>query len=380
MRQALTNANPAGPTQNPSAREVRYTTDPEPESRGTPRSRAQPLRQDTCVSSDKTPVSPLEDPEDEEVPRERITWAARHEGFCRSLLPGSVEKLARRWGCSTEAVQRLRPGFDPEKGAFIFPMENGEGGIVGLRARGPGGAKWIMAGGRPGLFVPEGVIPADAELIVEGESDTAAALSLGIPAVGQPSANAPAGNVLRFLGPNVVPCPCIVGDNDTPGRTGAEALAADLLDEGTPCRVLMPPDPHNDLRDWLGGGLTAEALRAAVNEQPVRFPEPHRRVPGYFRVPNAGPRAGLIARIGSGGFALACLLESFDRGDGSIFPEREELAKLLGVSTRTVDRYKHKLERSGVLRWKRGRRGRCNEYALDFGPCREIYGKRPRNA
>jgi len=94
--------------------------------------------------------------------------------------------------------------------------------------------------------------------------------------------------------------------------------------------------------------------------------------------PNALLRSGIVARIDAGPFALACILKSFYGADGRIFPDREDLARLMGCVVSTVDRHKRTLEREGIIVWKRGGSKRTNEYRVDFGPLRKWVKKLPK--
>ncbi len=105
-------------------------------------------------------------------------------------------------------------------------------------------------------------------VIVEGMSDTAAALDLGFVAVGRPSNLAGLG----YLKELVRGRPCIIiGENDQksdgrwPGRQGLEA-AFETLKNTSQARKLMPPEGFKDLREWKASGLTAESLMAYAEE------------------------------------------------------------------------------------------------------------------
>lgn len=178
---------------------------------------------------------------------------------------------------------------------------------------------------------------------------------------------------VAFIRRRVNPCPCIVGDNDESGRNGAETLASALLLAGVPCRVLFPPEPHKDLRDWLKGGLTTHALQAAVGKCRVRYPEGWVR--GFTQMPHAPVRAGVIARIGPNAWAVLSAIAAFCGAEGESIPSRETLASLVGFSVDSVDRAKRTLHEAGYLTWYRGglrKRGVeviSNRYFIDFGPC-----------
>jgi len=340
-------------------------------------------------------VRPLEDTTENNdgfIGEEPCGWAARAAQYEQAVSEKSVAGLSRKWGVSVESLKALGVGFDGA--AFTFPMKDGEGRIVGLRRRFRTGEKATADGSKNGLFIPEasslktfrsllcvqgrarvrgsiahgraeGVTPGAVQVICEGESDTAAALTLGFAAVGRPGWGACNGEVVKFVGACPVACPCIVADNDENGRAGAESLSEDLAAAGIPCRVLRPPEGVADLRAWVGQGLTADDLRKHIGRAAPRWPDVKSWPPGFAAIPNALLRRGIVAQIGAGPWALACLLKSF--GERS-FPPREILAELLGVSPATVDRWKAVLLGAGMLRWRRGRTGRANEYTVTLGP------------
>ncbi len=166
-------------------------------------------------------------------------------------------------GVGMDALESLEPAFDPMHQAFAFPMRDGEGRVVGIRLRAENGHKWAVRGSREGLFYAPGM--AARELVVcEGPTDAAAALTLGLAAVGRPScagAGAALAGLCRRLRVRAV---TIVADNDAPKRRpdgavwrpgveGAEALARSIK---RMFRVVVPP--AKDLRAWVCDGGTAE--------------------------------------------------------------------------------------------------------------------------
>jgi hypothetical protein len=348
----------------------------------------------TPAPSDNAPVRALEEPEEEatlgkgtktgagEVVSSPVVapdavavpdWAALAKQFSGQVRDGTLRQLAKDFGVSADSLRRLGIGYDKGKDAFTFPMADAAGRIVGLRYRPRKNPhqKYAAEGGQLGLFIPEDVTAGTAQIVNESESDCAAAITLGFGAVALPGAGQCLDALGAFLRQSPVACPCIIGDADEAGRRGAERAADALLAAGIPCRVLIPPDPHKDLRAWLQAGLTAGELRKAIAAEPVRYPERAAGwIPGYSRPSNNFTRRALPL-LGAGPFALAVLLASFDAGNGKVFPDRATLAKTMDVSAATVDRWKRELAKAGVLRWRRGRKGRCNDYSIDFGPCKE---------
>ena len=98
-------------------------------------------------------------------------------------------------------------------------------------------------------------------LVVEGASDVAAGMDLGFTVVGRPSAES-----VAFLGGLVAGCSvCILGENDAgAGKSGMEKTFVALRDACKSISKLLPPEGVKDLRVWVQGGLTQDALLQAI--------------------------------------------------------------------------------------------------------------------
>ncbi|MDD5704946.1 MAG: hypothetical protein PHR35_03415 [Kiritimatiellae bacterium] len=188
--------------------------------------------------------------------------------------------LRRRWdwrwcdgfsldlGVDMAALEALEPAYDGVNEAFAFPMRNGDGGVCGIRLRARNGRKWSVRGSCEGLFFERDLSVRDDLVVCEGPTDTAAALTLGLCAVGRPSCSG--GNdalaaLVRRLGVRRV---TLVADHDAPhrrpdgsvwypGRDGAAAMARALR---RAWRMVMPP--AKNLRAWLHEGATREQFDA----------------------------------------------------------------------------------------------------------------------
>ncbi len=99
-------------------------------------------------------------------------------------------------------------------------------------------------------------------LVVEGQSDTAAALTLGFQAVGKPSASGGLPMLRTLLaGRHVV----VIGENDSgAGQEGMEKTFEALKKSAASLVKLMPPAGVKDLRAWVRWGLNAETLLAEI--------------------------------------------------------------------------------------------------------------------
>ncbi|HEV58870.1 MAG TPA: DUF3987 domain-containing protein, partial [Phycisphaerales bacterium] len=161
----------------------------------------------------------------------------------------ALTRWAERLGVSADSLDRLGATVDPE-GAIVFPMQDAERNIIGHRRRLPFGQKLSIKGSKNGLFVPTGPHDYERLYIAEGPTDTAALLSMDLPAIGLPGTGQCIDSAVSFVRQRGVREVVIVSDRDDAGRLGAKKLA-EALEGVCSVRVCEPPEPHKDLRDWL---------------------------------------------------------------------------------------------------------------------------------
>lgn len=178
--------------------------------------------------------------------------------------------LAGKLGVSAASLDALAPAADFIAKAFAFPMRDGHGKVVGIRYRAMDGSKWSKTGSAQGLFYRSDIQPCRVIAVCEGPTDTAAALTLGLSAVGRASCNG-GEDMLNVLFTRLGVDECvIVADNDgekldayghrmEPGLNGALKLASRLC---VPSRIIIPP--CKDIRLWVRSGATLEAFDALV--------------------------------------------------------------------------------------------------------------------
>jgi hypothetical protein len=174
--------------------------------------------------------------------------------------------LASALGASTEALRRLRVGYVPQEAEdapdhWLFPERDGGGRIIGLLRRYLNGRKRQVAHTRRGLIYDPDRVPGAGELVlvVEGASDVAAGLTVGLCVVGRPNNLGGVEDLARLLGgvarqgAQVV----VLGENDRkpsgvwPGKEGAEHVASELAAAwGLPVGWALPPEGVKDLRKW----------------------------------------------------------------------------------------------------------------------------------
>jgi hypothetical protein len=188
----------------------------------------------------------------------------QHQANARELY-----LLAGILGVRPDVLTQLRLGYVPESEGepehWLFPEMDASGKVIGLLRRYATGKKKRMAGAQCGLIYDPQATIADTLLIVEGPTDVAAALTMGLSVVGRPN-NLGGAELLAPMirqrleerGGVIV----ILGENDEreqkdgtslwPGRDGALHVAG-LLSRLTGRRIAwcMPPAGVKDLREWL---------------------------------------------------------------------------------------------------------------------------------
>lgn len=147
-------------------------------------------------------------------------------------------------GLSLESLRAMGTGWNGT--AWTFPMRNWREEIVGFRTRTEDGQKFAIKGSRSGLFIPAGRQRGSGLVwIVEGPTDVAAMVEMGLNAIGRPSCRGCEQEIVRWTrGMQVV----VVADNDDPGIAGAESLIQTLHGSGTRSTMVLPPFGMKDSR------------------------------------------------------------------------------------------------------------------------------------
>lgn len=169
-------------------------------------------------------------------------------------------RLAKKLGIHWEGLKKIGVGWNSQDRFWSFPEKDASGNIIGISRRFEDGTKKRLKGGKAGLTYPEfwntGTGPV---FLVEGGSDTAALIGVGLSAVGRPS-NLGGVALLEELLTSIPRDQDIIvlGERDEkpngrwPGKEGAVKTAirlADALDR----TILwsLPPDDAKDARDWI---------------------------------------------------------------------------------------------------------------------------------
>jgi 5S rRNA maturation endonuclease (ribonuclease M5) len=212
------------------------------------------------------------------------------------------EALLRKWRGSQngqlepfqDALRALGCVWAGDHRAFAFPMVDAQRRVIGIRLRNERGEKWAVKGSRSGLFMnlilpavpvlaePRKRLPSDTSgearestkvdrtsesletradsrggrqlLIVEGPTDTAAAIDLGFSVIGRPACLGCEDMIVQMAkgypgGPLF-----IIADSDAPGQRGASRLQEKLR------KAKIVTLPAKDLRSFVNSGGTREIL------------------------------------------------------------------------------------------------------------------------
>jgi len=167
--------------------------------------------------------------------------------------PRRLQELAERLGVSADALRRLGCGWNGQ--AWTLPMWR-QSRVARLKHRWPDGRKDCQRGSKLGLLLPDGQMPkAETVLVVEGESDLTAALTLGFEGIGLLGVL----NCWELLadvirGRNVVVC----FDADRSGQTAADSLIRKLAPRCRSIRRIVPDakDPRLAPGQANGRGTT----------------------------------------------------------------------------------------------------------------------------
>ena len=127
-------------------------------------------------------------------------------------------------------------------------MCDGWGNMVGIRLRNERG-KFAVRGSRQGIFLAA-VAAQETLFVCEGPTDTAAAVELGLFAVGRPNCGCGGAEVAVFARRQACRRVVVISDNDKAGLDGARKVGGELP---LPFAVYVPP--AKDVREFvrLGG-------------------------------------------------------------------------------------------------------------------------------
>lgn len=148
-------------------------------------------------------------------------------------------------------------------GAWAFPMKSPDGKVIGIRLRNDKGDKWAVKGSKSGLFIPNDYTFIDDRVLylVEGPTDLAAAMTIGLRAFGRAACVGQENFILQYIAKQKIERLVIVTDNDEPGLRGAEKLQSML--SILSC-VWVPP--CKDIREFVNLGGNYNTMQAILKE------------------------------------------------------------------------------------------------------------------
>ena len=124
-----------------------------------------------------------------------INAAKMMREWLAATSPAELEDFASSLGVSTASLTAVGAAWAASHTAWAFPTCDGYGNMVGIRLRNERG-KFAVRGSRQGLFLAS--VPVQKTLFVcEGPTDTAAAIDLGLFAVGRPNCSLSSPPTLR---------------------------------------------------------------------------------------------------------------------------------------------------------------------------------------
>jgi hypothetical protein len=168
-----------------------------------------------------------------------------------------LDGFAMSLGVDTDCLRSLGCAWTGRE--WAFPMKNSEGQIIGIRLRNEH-SKWAVKGSKQGLFIPE-IESKKILYVCEGPTDTAAALTMNLYALGRPSCMGCEEMIKQFVRIKRISRVVIVTDNDIPGLRGAAKLQRSL----TVKSVAWSP-PCKDLRAFVNAGGTRQMLHAMTKD------------------------------------------------------------------------------------------------------------------
>ena len=210
--------------------------------------------------------------------RQSDDWAALSEGFQAALTNKLKIELDMELRLEHRYLTKLRLGWSATRNVYTWPEVDGRGRVIGIATREPGtGEKGFLARGERGIYVPKFMLDwlprsntaiasrqkapaknARPIYIVEGPTDTAGMLAMGLLAIGRPSARSGVDHLAEWLARHASNRRIIVvgeidpkSDGTWTGRDAAESVAQQLSAKlRRKVSWTLPPDNQKDVRAW----------------------------------------------------------------------------------------------------------------------------------
>lgn len=192
-------------------------------------------------------------------------WA--RSSFCQQ----HPVELAKQLGVSEQSLMMLGCVHSNQHKVWAWPMRSGDGSLIGIRMRHENGRKWALEGSRNGLFIPSCEAMTEA-IVTEGPTCAAAALTMGMFAIGRPSCSGGVNDLIAAIKRLKIRRVSIIADVDqdkthkngstyNPGIDGARKLA-ELLP--VPSRIVTLP--CKDLRSFVQAGGSAAMFSSIASQ------------------------------------------------------------------------------------------------------------------
>jgi len=186
-------------------------------------------------------------------------------GVEASELIGRIEHFAERIGVLPHSLMDLGATWSPLHNAWAFPMRDAVGNMIGIRLRNYEGKKWAVSGSRSGLLYNVCHHGDATAYICEGPTDTAAAITLGLFAIGKPSCNACNDMVLDLLRRLKPKRTVIVSDVDSVSVDGIGFKEAKKLQSKIKHSAIWIPQAK-DIREFVNNGGTRQMIENDMKE------------------------------------------------------------------------------------------------------------------
>jgi hypothetical protein len=191
-------------------------------------------------------------------PPPQINATVMHRTWLAATPAAALEDLAASLGVSVASLVAVGAAWAPAHAAWAFPMRDGYGNIVGIRLRNDRG-KFAVRGSRQGIFTAA-VPPQKTLFICEGPTDTAAAVELGLFAIGRPNCCCGGPEIRIYARRHDISRVVVISDNDKPGLDGARKVGGEVR---LPFAVYVPP--AKDLREFVRLGGTRLMIENTLN-------------------------------------------------------------------------------------------------------------------
>jgi hypothetical protein len=197
-------------------------------------------------------------------------WGSRLKQWEQSHGLTSLNYLSKSLGVTRKSLELLGTVKSPQHSVWGFPMFDAKRNPIGIRLRHENGKKWSEPGSFNGLFIPD--CPAEKTMaICEGPTDTAAALTIGVYAIGRFNNCGGVDMIIEYIMVNKIKRVIIVADCDqdqiindrvtNPGISGAIRLSGLL--PVTSCTLTLP---CKDMRAFVQRGGDSKTFNALTSQ------------------------------------------------------------------------------------------------------------------